>query len=275
MDEFLRPPHNYTGSKHVLMPQLIKLFPPVEDVGVFLDVFAGGLSVSVNTGYGATVANDIIEPLMKCYALMQELGFETFERRLLDFYLWSEDREGFEALRVRYNQTGDPFALFMLCCTCTNNMIRFNQRFEFNQTHGRRTYNDAQRERLKAYAEVLTHKNITFEAGGFFGFVSKHLTKKAFVYLDPPYSSKGAFHIEAGYNAFWSHGDELQLWALLHEIDAAGAKFAVSNISRKNGVENPFSSEFKRWCVHELNKDYNKVSRVGGADITEVLITNY
>ena len=47
---FLNSPLNYTGSKTKLMSQLIDNFPSKVD-GYFIDLFCGGLSVTINTDY--------------------------------------------------------------------------------------------------------------------------------------------------------------------------------------------------------------------------------
>ena len=69
----LKSPLNYAGSKHDLMEQLLQHFPSPESVEVFYDVFAGGLSVSINTDYKKTIANDIIKPLIEFYYNLNKL----------------------------------------------------------------------------------------------------------------------------------------------------------------------------------------------------------
>ena len=59
MTDILKPPTNYTGSKHNLITELIKYFPPKEDVNKFYDVFCGGLSVSMNVDYDVIISNDV------------------------------------------------------------------------------------------------------------------------------------------------------------------------------------------------------------------------
>ena len=60
-------------------------------------------------------------------------------------------------MRETFNQEGaiDPFKFFSLCSSCTNNMMRFNKKFLFNQTFGKRSINDNTIQKLKDYSERI------------------------------------------------------------------------------------------------------------------------
>ena len=53
---------NYYGNKFRELPSLISLFP--NNVGVFYDVFCGGLDVSLNMSANKVIANDKNEDLI-------------------------------------------------------------------------------------------------------------------------------------------------------------------------------------------------------------------
>ena len=104
-------------------------------------------------------------------------------------------------------------------------------------------------------------------------------------YLDPPYGrvknndgSIGKKQIsEAGYNAFWKEDDDKRLYEFIHKINDIGSSFMVSGVLYHNGltcwmldklINDGFSKKF-------LSFDYNKVSRVGDKETTEIIIKNY
>ena len=48
---------NYMGGKHKLLPQIEPLFP--KDIEVFVDLFCGGLDVSLNVKSEKKICNDL------------------------------------------------------------------------------------------------------------------------------------------------------------------------------------------------------------------------
>ncbi len=104
-------------------------------------------------------------------------------------------------------------------------------------------------------------------------------------YCDPPYGriknedgTIGKKQIsEAGYNAFWKEDDDKKLYEYLLKINEKGSSFMVSGVLNHDGntcwmLDKLISDGFK---YKELNFDYNKVSRKGTKETTEVIIYNY
>jgi len=92
------------------------------------------------------------------------------------------------------------------------------------------------------------------------------------VYADPPYSNT-----EAGYNAFWKKGDDNKLYEFLKHIDKIGASFMISGVLSHDNktcelLQNLINDGYRS---KELVYDYNKVSRKGNKDTTEIIIMNY
>lgn len=56
---------NYTGGKWKIMEYLLKLFP--KNINNFVDLFCGGLNVSLNINANYIYANDIYTPVMEIY----------------------------------------------------------------------------------------------------------------------------------------------------------------------------------------------------------------
>jgi site-specific DNA-adenine methylase len=105
------------------------------------------------------------------------------------------------------------------------------------------------------------------------------------IYCDPPYGrikeedgSLGKKQIsEAGYNAFWKKEDDINLYNFLVNADRIGASFMVSGVLHHDGktcwMLDKLIKDGFRYKVIEY--DYNKVSRKGDKETTEVIITNY
>lgn len=271
---YLNSPLNYTGSKTKLMNQLVNHFPKEID-GYFIDLFCGGLSVTINTDYDRYISNDIIKPLIEFYKEMKLLSAEDFIKNVLEYKINKNSPESYAELRKLFNETKNPYQLFSLISSCTNNLMRFSQTFKFNQTFGKRSINDSTMSKLVEYHKVLKNKDVIFKNDTFEKIIENNLHKDNFFYFDPPYTSSKEFKIEAGYNCYWSKENEENLWKSLDNINECGAKFAVSNVLYKNNVLNPSYQNFKKWNVIELEFDYDKVSRNKNSSVTEIIIKNY
>jgi DNA adenine methylase Dam len=269
----LKSPTNYAGSKDKLMSQLLKYFP--EDVDTFYDVFCGGLSVSINSPYQRIIANDIITPLIQFYQSLYFMSINDWSDKEIEiiksFKIDKTSKEQFLKVREEFNVDGNPYKFFALISSCTNNMMRFNKRFKFNQTFGERTINDNTIQKLNDYCKVMKNKNFTFTNLSYPELFKQFPpNQNDFVYLDPPYLIS-----EAGYNAYWSKELEEGLYKLLDELDSKGVKFMMSNVSKHKGKENPHLDKIKKFNIIELDFDYEKVARKKGSDSQEIIVMNF
>jgi len=168
--------------------------------------------------------------------------------------------------------------------SCTNNMVRFNQKFKFNQTYGDRGYNDNTDKKVKIYTEhIRKYKDkIEFHSSPFYDI---EILEDAMYYIDPPYGrvknidgTIGKKQIsEAGYNSFWMKDDDIKLYNFIHDINKRGSSFMVSGVLVPDGkvcwmLDKLIEDGFK---YKVLDFDYNKVSRKGDKKTTEIIITNY
>ena len=272
----LKSPLNYAGSKHKLMPQLIKYFPSSDSVNCFYDVFAGGLSVSINTDYQTVVSNDVIKPLISFYQnLKLTTDIDAELEKIKSYAVDKTSQSDFLRVRELFNQTSDdPYLFFALVCSCTNNMMRFNRSFKFNQTFGKRTMNDKTFEKLRAYYDVIRKKDINFTNLHYRELFEKYVVlKDDFVYLDPPYVSELT---EAGYNSYWTKQDEEYLYDLIDDFDSKGIRFALSGVSIHKGQKNPYMSRLSKYNVIELDHSYEGVARIKNlGESQEILVINY
>jgi len=275
-------PFNYTGSKFKLLEQLLPVFDYTKPY--FVDVFAGGGSVYTNVldKYQKVLVNDVISDLVGIHQnllLGDEIISETKE-----LCPGKNNATKFTELRNSYNLESTPAKLWALMLSSTNNMMRFNQKFKYNQTYGDRGWNSNTDKKVETFTNHIRQysKNIKFTS---VTFSDLYINKKAMYYLDPPYGrvknedgTIGKKQIsEAGYNAFWKEDDDIKLYEFIQEINKEGASFMVSGVLQHDGktcwmLDKLIQDGFK---CKELNFDYNKVSRKGDKETKEVIITNY
>ena len=78
-------------------------------------------------------------------------------------------------------------------------------------------------------------------------------------------------------NAFWKKDDEVKLYEYLHNINKSNASFAISGVLYHDQKEAWVLSRLiaDGFANEQINYDYNKVSRKGNKETTEILIKNY
>ena len=279
---YIETPFNYTGSKFKLLSQII---PELDkSKSTFVDVFTGGGSVYTNIldKYEKVIVNDIISDLVKIHKEL--LNDDDIVGKTKSLCPGKKNPEGYGVLRDNYNNNPTPEGLWSLMLSATNNMMRFNQKFKFNQTYGDRGFSDATQrkvsnftEHIRKFKDNLVYLSTTFE--------NIEVQSNMMVYLDPPYGriknedgTIGKKQIsEAGYNSFWLKDDDMKLYEFIKKIDSIGASFMVSGVLHHDGktcwmLDKLISDGF---TYKEIEYDYNKVSRKGNKETTEIIITNY
>ena len=146
-------PFNYTGSKYKLLNQILPHFN--YNKSNVVDVFCGGGSVYTNIldKYEKIIINDIISDLIGIHCgLMVDDNIIELTKGLCP---GKENPEGYSILRTDYNEMPTPEKLWALMLSCTNNMMRFNQKFKFNQTYGNRGWNQNTDKKLIISLHIL------------------------------------------------------------------------------------------------------------------------
>jgi DNA adenine methylase Dam len=276
-------PFNYTGSKFRLLEQILPEFDYTKPY--FVDLFTGGGSVYTNVldKYEKIIANDIIKDLIGIH--QELLNSDDIIDLVKDICPGKKNPEGYDDLRNSYNLNPSPDKLWALMLSCTNNMMRFNLKFKFNQSYGQRGFSDSTQKKCDVYtSHIRQYKDkIRFSSKPFNEL--DITSNKVMFYCDPPYGrvknedgSIGTKQIsEAGYNSFWKLDDDKNLYDYLHKINSSGSSFMVSGVLHHDGktcwmLDKLIQDGFK---YKELNFDYNKVSKKGDKVTTEVIIMNY
>ena len=280
---WINTPMNYTGSKFKLLEQIVPNFDFSKKV--FIDLFSVGGSVYTNVldKYDDIIVNDIITELVGIHSLLLESDDIIEETKLL--CPTKGNKEEYLKLRDSFNEHKTPQKLWALMLSCTNNMLRFNQKFKFNQSYGERGWNDSIDKKVNEYkSHIRKYKNKIkflsrrFEDVDIFG-------DNNMIYIDPPYgrvktvdNKIGKKQIsEAGYNCYWTEEDDFNLYQYIRGIDNRGSSFMVSGVLEHNDqicwMLNKLIDDGFYW--KELNFDYNKVSKVGDKKTREIIVTNY
>ncbi len=279
--KFLKSPFNYIGNKYSLLPQILPLFP--KTINTFLDMFCGGLDVTINVEAKNKIANDInhfVIDIMKYFQTKNVADLmKDIDRVIAENGLSKTNKKSYYEFRDKYNKKKDPLSLYVLVCYSFNYQFRFNADLDFNNSAGtnRSSFNDNMRRRLRDFVDKLAGIELISNDFRKLGFSS--LTIGDFVYADPPYrASVGSYNDgKRGFDG-WSLREDLALFSLLDDLDENGIKFAMSNVFKNNGNANHELAEWsKGYNVHFLQRCYSNSNyqRGKGKQTVEVLITNY
>lgn len=283
MSGYFKSPMNYMGNKYKLLKQLIPLCP--KDIDIFVDMFCGGLDVSLNIAAEKKICNDLEGHLIDFYKHIQtEKGTEV-DKKILElikeYDLSLTNSGGYNALRAEYNKYSreDNWLLFYtLIAFSFSHQIRYNSKGEFNIPFGkdRSCYNSALQSRLIEFVDKVDDK-FNFYNSDFRKLDLSELTDKSFVYCDPPYLITTATYNE---NGGWVEKDERDLLELLDKLHSNGVKFGVSNVMSQNGKTNEILKEWsEKYTVHHLNFHYSNSSYhkkdKSKNNTDEVFICNY
>lgn len=282
--KYIKSPLNYTGGKYKLLGSLYEIFP--NDIDTFVDLFAGGFNVGINSSAKTIICNDQISYLIELYKFLEmtptEEIIEEINKRINEFGLTKQNAEGYNLLRDRYNLDKDIVDFFVLTFYSFNHQIRFNNSQKFNTPFGkdRSSYNDSIEKNLIAFCDALKHKNIIFYNRDFLRVDLSSLGEKDLVYCDPPYLiSTGSYN--DGKRGFkdWTEVEEKQLLELLDALDKQGVRFALSNVLYHKGLSNELLIEWsEKYKVYYLDKSYSNCSyhfKEKNAKTVEVVITNF
>lgn len=284
---YIKSPMNYVGNKYKLLSQLHTIFP--KNIHNLIDLFCGGLDVSINTPAKFKFANDINENVINIYKSFQEKSIDEIlsfiDNRIKEFQLNRVNQEGFLKYRDLYNASKEyntPLDLFTLTRFSFNNKISFNINKEFNSSFGWNHSDFNLTQRANTRAMHATIQNIHFSSNNFRNFdISSFTDKNDFLYVDPPYLISNAIYNDGpkAVNSRWDIQDEIDLYNYLDKANEQGIKWAVSNVVAHKGKENVTLIEWaEKYNVYDIYSDYSKAvyNKIKTEEPTiEVLITNY
>lgn len=296
----MRSPLFYVGDKRKLIVEIKKFFP--SNIRTFYEPFVGGGSVFMNTPAMQYVLNDInphvisLHNLLCGFANQQDLFLAQIKNIVNDYnlsfsfqknnipedlkkafpktYFAEFNRKGYNQLKQDYNSSNvkAPLVLYLLLIYGFNRILRFNSKGEFNVPVGNVDFNQHVYDAIIDYFNIVRQRSILWQNLDFRDFFLKNrITKKDFVYLDPPY-----LITFSEYNKIWNHYLETSLLSTLDELDKKGIPFAISNVTHyKNKTNELFLKWSKNYSSHPIKSNYISYHDNSIKSFNEVLVTNY
>jgi DNA adenine methylase len=290
----------WAGGKTQLLDEIEKRLPSglsTGEITTYVEPFVGGGAVFFYMAQNYTKIKkfylyDINNDLVNCYKTVQSNVYSLIEslRNLEAEFLPlnHNDRKKFY-LKIRKefnrdkceNHNPETMAkLIFLNKTCFNGLYRVNSKNEFNVPFG--DYKNPKicdEKNLLAVSQILQKAEIVC---GDFTKSRKNISKKTFVYIDPPYRPLNGTASFTSYSKdSFSEDDQVRLAGFCKEIKQIGAKFLLSNSDPKNEDPNDlfFEKHYPKKEVFII--DTVKASRVINCrptkrgQINELLIMNY
>ena len=272
-------PLNYTGSKTKMVP-IIKQHLPQERIATFIDLFGGGFNVGINIQAERILYNDInpfVEGLIKSFSA-DAYEYLLYVSRLIQKYeLKPNGREGYTALRNKYNSTPipqrDPRMLYTLVLYGFQQQIRFNTDHGFNNPVGSRWFNECLLSKFITFARCSKAKNVVYSNASF-ERLADQIGRDSFIYADPPYrSTLGVYNDgKRGFEG-WTLEHEQRLCRFLDQAARIGARFMLSYVLQ---VEGFYNADVADWAERNHYRVIDVAVPQGRYNNRrEVLIMNY
>jgi DNA adenine methylase len=184
-------PIPYQGSKRQLARRILPYFP--KDASRIVEPFAGSAAITIAAASRRLVEkfwiNDAHTPLMDLWheIIDNPEGISRAYTRLWNAQLGNE-REFFNIVRSRFNQSHKPADFLYLLARCVKAAIRYNSNGEFNNTPDNRRKGarpTEMRVRIE-YASSLLRGRTKITDWDYKKLLNK-CTENDLVYMDPPY----------------------------------------------------------------------------------------
>ena len=129
--------------------------------------------------------------------------------------------------------------LYTLTFYSFSNLIRFNQKSDFNMPYGNRCYRKKHKDQIKDWCNVVRNRDIEIKQKDAFDILQDTIfDKDDFIYLDPPYSNTLAIYNEKRAFGGWGVEDDYRLFEILEKLDKCGIKWGLSNVFKNKDYTN-------------------------------------
>jgi DNA adenine methylase len=221
-------PIPYQGSKRLLAPEILRYFP--EKIDRLVEPFAGSAAISIAVAARhrakAFWLNDAHEPLVELWrAILLQPAQLADEYALLWETQLGNEREFFNEVRSRFNQSHQPADFLYLLARCVKAAIRYNSNGEFNNTPDNRRKGarpSEMRQRIECASELLRKETKLTSVD--YREVLRKCRKTDLVYMDPPYQGVCG-NRDQRYMPSISHDEFCDSLA---ELNSRGIMYAVS-----------------------------------------------
>jgi DNA adenine methylase len=197
---------------------------------------------------------------------------QALRKEFVKTYFAKHNKESYYKMRADYNETHNPFLLYLLLIYGFNRFLRFNSKGDFNLPVGNVDFNKNVVNALNEYFDCVRDKRIEFFNLDFQEFIDRiQPTADDFIYIDPPY-----LITFSEYNKLWDEDSEMRLIGFLDELNERGVRLAVSNVlwhrTRYNGTFNYWAQKYN---IVKIKSNYISFNDNTKKDSVEVLVKNY
>lgn len=285
------------GNKYDLLDNLLTYFPKKETVDEFIDLFGGSGVVSINVPYEKITYNEINHNITNLLKMLVETPpkeiINHIKHRVIEFDLpekgvrqgdneYSKYIRNYFNYRKFYNKQSPKnyLDLFTLTFFSFSNLIRFNNKNEFNMPFGNRCFLLGEHDiNIELFYNVMKNKSVDIQNKDAFEILSNiKENDNQFIYLDPPYANTMAIYNEKRAGGGWNIEHDNKLFQELNRLNELGIKWAMSNVLENKGIKN---EHIESWAIRGgykiidfENKTYSALGK-GNAESREVLIINY
>lgn len=264
-------PIPYQGSKRNIAYQILQYVP----VGVerIIEPFTGSAAVSVAAAYRGLAQKFLLNGINKPLAdLLQLIINQPLEIAHQYQDLWKaqlgNEREFYNEVRAKFNQTQQPELLLYLLARCVKASVRYNANGEFNQAPDNRRkgrHPASMRQEITHFSRLLKDRTIVSSLD-FRETIDLVESESEFVYLDPPYQGTSGTR-----DSRYSRGvDPCALIEYLEKLNAKKVMFALSYDGVKGdkvyGLELPRELQMHRLMLHAGRSTQSTL--LGRRDIT-------
>jgi DNA adenine methylase len=208
-----KPVIKWTGSKRSQADRILSHFPL--EINTYYEPFIGGGSVMFSLLHSEIKVEKIIcsdknQDLIKLWLSIKNSPdhlIENYKKMWLEMFSLgniNKRKEYFYEVRLRFNQERDSADFLFLSRTCTNGLIRYNSKGDFNTSlHFSRDgiLPETLSKILLYWSKKINKKNVIFIHSDY-SVVESNIDDV--VYLDPPYANtKGIYYGKIDYNKMW------------------------------------------------------------------------
>lgn len=210
----IQPAIKWSGSKRGQSETIVSHMP--KEINTYYEPFVGGASVLYQLlhsdikvyNYTCSDFNNDLITLWNYIKNNPDLLSEMYKDRW-EYLNSNEDvnikKQKFYEIRSRFNKDRNPADFLFLSRTCTNGLIRYNSKGEFNTSlHFSRKgiIPETLKEIILNWSEVINANDVEFIHRS---YDEVEANEGDFLYLDPPYANtKGMYFGALDYEKFWN-----------------------------------------------------------------------
>lgn len=256
----IKPVIKWSGSKRSQSKDIVSRFS--KSIETYYEPFVGGGSVLYQLIHSDVqvkeyICSDFNPDLIKLWNEIKEnpeelaKSYEKLWTELNSIEDGDERKEYFYAVRSRFNEHKNPHDFLFLSRTCTNGLIRYNQKGEFNTSlhFSRKGINPKTLNNIILdWSNKLNDRNVKFIHRSYEDVTTK---EGDFLYLDPPYANtKGMYFGAIDYELLWNWMREQQARYMLSFDGVSGVEDSTYDVPRGLYSQHIYldsgSSPFKR-----------------------------